>query len=193
MNMLRRVCVFCGSNTGFAETPARAAAQLGTRLAENGIGLVYGGASVGLMGTLADAALAAGGEVIGVLPRMFEVPALVHTGLTRLVIANSMHERKATMAELADAFIALPGGLGTFEELLEALTWNQLGLHHKPVGVLNVGGFFDPLIEQFNRAVTDGFLKSEHRELLVVEDDAARLLERLRQHRPTTMGKWLDR
>ena len=154
---------------------------------------VFCGSNVGLMGVLADAALAAGGEVIGVIPQVLVDKELAHQGLTELRIVTSMHERKATMAELSDAFIALPGGLGTFEELFEVLTWAQLGIHHKPCGCLNVLGYFDALAALLDGAVDEGFLRAEHRELLVVDDDASSLVRRLGEHSIGHVGKWLGR
>ncbi len=157
-----RICVFCGSSPGRSPAYAAAAAELGAELGRRGIGLVYGGGDVGLMGLLADATLAAGGEVIGVIPAAMVHQEVAHGGLTELRVTASMHERKALMAELADAFVALPGGLGTFEELCEILTWAQLDHHRKPVVVVDVEEFYEPLFELFDRAVVEGFLKAEH-------------------------------
>jgi uncharacterized protein (TIGR00730 family) len=163
---------------------------VGRLLAERRLGLVFGGGHIGLMGVLADAALAAGGEVIGVIPQMLVDRELAHPRLTELRIVRSMHERKALMAELADAFLALPGGLGTFEELCEVLTWAQLGLHGKPCGCLNVCGYFDPLAELLDRAVTEGFLPASHRLLLAIQTDPAALLSALEARLPVQPRPW---
>lgn len=163
---------------------------MGRLVAQRRLGLVFGGGHIGLMGVLADAALEAGGEVIGVIPQMLVDRELAHPRLTELRIVRSMHERKALMAELADAFIALPGGLGTFEELCEVLTWAQLGLHRKPVGCLNVCGYFDPLAALLDRAVAEGFLQPPHRQLLAIETDPASLLEALQARLPRTQPAW---
>lgn len=189
---LTRVCVFAGSSPGADPRYAQAAAALGTLLAHRGIGVVYGGGSVGLMGVIADAALAAGGEVMGVLPQALDRREIAHPGLTELRIVESMHERKAVMAELSDAFIALPGGLGTFEEVLEVATWTQLGIHEKPVGLLSVAGFYDDLAHVLDHAVRERFLRPEHRQLLLSDDDPADLLKRLEQWRPAEVDKWID-
>src|SRR5262245_39365670 len=177
------VCVFCGSNVGARPEFAAAAKEVGKFLSERGIRLVYGAGNIGLMGVLADAALAAHGEVIGVIPQMLVDKELAHRGLADLRIVTSMHERKAQMAELSDAFIALPGGLGTYEELCEVLTWAQLGLHHKPCGCLNVCGYFDPLNRLLDHGVAEGFVDPQHRRLLVAADDPVQLLALLEQHR----------
>lgn len=190
---MRRVCVFCGANPGERPLYLAAAHAVGRTLAERGIGVVYGGGSVGLMGAVADAALAAGGEVIGVIPRALELRELAHRRLTELVVVGSMHERKARMAELSDAFVALPGGMGTLEELSEVLTWGQLGLHERPCGLLDVGGYYRPLIAFFDAAVEEGFLRPEHRGMVHVEGDVARLLERFEAYRAPRLEKWIDR
>jgi hypothetical protein len=168
------------------------AESLGRHLAERKIRLVYGGGSCGLMGVVADAVIAAKGEVIGVIPKALERCEIAHYGLSELRVVNSMHERKALMAEMSDGFIALPGGLGTLEELFEVLTWSQLGIHSKPVAVLNVLGYFDPLLALLDRHVVEGFLRPEHRALLIHGDDVQELLEHMSEHRPTTLEKWLD-
>jgi uncharacterized protein (TIGR00730 family) len=191
MAKLRRVCVYCGSSPGNRAAFAVAAAGLGQLLAREGIGVVYGGASVGLMGIVADAALASGGEVIGVLPDKLFEREVAHAGLTELHTVGSMHERKALMSELADAFVALPGGYGTIEEVVEAVTWTQLGIHAKPVGLLDVDGYFEHLVAFLDRAVTDGLLRPESRSLLVCDDEPARLLERLRTGPPPPV-EWTD-
>ena len=174
-----RICVFCGSNPGVRPEYARAARDLGSLLARRGIGLVYGGGAVGLMGAVADAALEAGGAVVGVIPQTLVARELAHPGLTELRIVRTMHERKATMAELSTAFVTLPGGFGTLDETCEMLTWAQLGIHAKPCGLLNVAGYFDPLLAFLERAVEEGFLHAEHRALVVQETDPARLVEQL--------------
>jgi uncharacterized protein (TIGR00730 family) len=190
---LRRICVFCGSSRGNREEYLAAAREVGTLLARRGIGLVYGAGNVGLMGALADAGLAAGGEVVGIIPEALVGWEVAHQGLTELRIVTSMHERKAQMADLADAFIALPGGFGTLEELCEVLTWSQLGIHAKPVGLLNVGGYFDPLLALFDHAVQEGFLRPTHRSLVLEERDPARLLDLLAAYQPPPLDKWIDR
>jgi uncharacterized protein (TIGR00730 family) len=173
-----RVCVFAGSNAGGRPEYAAAARTLATECAARRLGIVYGGGSVGLMGVLADAALAARVEIIGVIPRPLATKEIAHPNLTELHIVESMHERKATMASLVDAFIALPGGLGTFEEALEVLTWSQLGIHAKPVGVLNVEGYYDGLLRWLSHAVGEGFVRREHLGLLLFADAPAELLDR---------------
>jgi len=174
-----RICVYCGSSVGARPTYAAAARELGRVLAGRGIGLVFGGGHVGLMGVLADTMLAAGADVIGVIPEALVARELAHQGVSDMRVVATMHERKALMADLADGFIALPGGLGTLEELFEALTWAQLGLHAKPCGLLDVGGFFDDLARFLDRVVEDGFVRPESRARLVVDNDPARLVERL--------------
>jgi uncharacterized protein (TIGR00730 family) len=181
---MKRLCVFAGSAVGHRAEYADAARGLAGELARRGLGLVYGGGSVGLMGVLADAGLAAGVEVIGVIPRPIASRELAHAGLTELRLVATMHERKATMASLADGFIALPGGLGTFEETLEMLTWSQLGVHAKPVGVLNVAGYYDGLLRWLSHAVGEGFLKRENLGLLLFGDTPTELLDRLASWRP---------
>ena len=172
-----RLCVFCGSNSGAAPDYRSAAEELGRSIASNGIGLVYGGSNVGLMGTLADATLAHGGEVIGVIPASLVNREVAHRGLTDLRIVETMHQRKALMADLADAFIAMPGGYGTFDELCEILTWAQLGLHTKPVGLLNTLGYWSPFLTFLDHAVDAGFLKRAHRDLLEVRAGVDELLD----------------
>ncbi len=180
---MKHVCVFCGSHSGGPAVYAEAARHLGAMLAGRGLGLVYGAGHVGLMGVLADAVLAAGGRVVGVIPKELVDRELAHTGLSELLIVETMHQRKALMAERSDAFLALPGGYGTLDETFEILTWAQLGLHAKPVGLLNVAGFFDGLLAWLDHASREGFLKRKHRELLAVDDDAGQLLDRLRAGR----------
>lgn len=190
---MQSVCVFCGSSPGAHPAYAEAAKELGQLLAARGVRLVYGGGHVGLMGALADAALAAGGTVIGVIPQSLADKELAHLGLTELRVVGSMHERKALMAELAEAFVALPGGIGTLEEFFEVWTWGQLGFHAKPCGLLNVGGFFDPLLAFLDGLVAQRFLRSEHRAMVEVDDAIPRLLARLAAHRAIDLPKWLDR
>lgn len=187
---ITRVCVFCGSSLGTAPVFARLAAHLGDILARRRIGLVYGGASVGLMGRLADAALAAGGEVIGVIPQALVDWEVAHRGLNDLRVVTSMHERKAVMADLADAFIALPGGLGTLDELAEILTWAQLGLHGKPIGLLEAEGYFAPLLAFLDNAVRAGFVQPMHRAMLLVDDDAEGLLAAFHAYQAPPPFKW---
>ena len=188
---IARICVFTGSSSGTRPEYRAAAKALGATLASRGIGLVYGGAKVGLMGAVADAALAAGGEVIGVIPQALIDREIGHTGLTEQHVVGSMHERKAKMAELSDGFIALPGGAGTLEELIEVYTWSQLGMHDKPMGVLNVKGYYDGLAAMLDHAVQEGFLRGEHRAAMHAEPTAEALLERFAGRRPTTLRKWL--
>ncbi len=176
---LRRICVYCGSKPGHPASFTATARHLGRVLADRGIGLVYGGASVGLMGAVADAALAAGGEVFGVIPGDLFADEVAHDGLTELHVVSSMHERKARMSELADAFIALPGGFGTIEEVVEAVTWTQLGIHAKPVALLDVDGYYRHLVAFLDRAVDDGLLTPAGRRLLGCDDDPERLVDGL--------------
>jgi uncharacterized protein (TIGR00730 family) len=188
---MRRVCVFCGSSTGVRPEYVAAARALGALLAERGIGLVYGGGAVGLMGALADAALAAGGEVIGVIPHALVARELAHNGVGDLRVVATMHERKALMNELADGFVALPGGLGTLEEIFEAWSWAQLGSHTKPCALLNVAGYYDALLAFLDHAVREQFLRPEHRAMLLVDDDPARLLDRCASYRAPHAPKWI--
>jgi uncharacterized protein (TIGR00730 family) len=190
--MLKRVCVFCGSSDGARSSYREAAAMLGRVLAARRIGVVYGGGNIGLMGALADAALGAGGDVIGVIPEHLVNKELAHRGVD-LRIVHSMHERKALMADLADAFIALPGGYGTLEEFCEVLTWSQLGLHAKPCGLLNVDGYYDSLLGLFDHAVAEGFVRPQSRDLVVVDDQAAPLLDRLAVWQAPQVERWIDR
>jgi hypothetical protein len=184
------VCVFTGSSPGARPAYAEAARALGAELAGRGLRLVYGGASVGLMGAVADAALAAGGEVVGVIPQHLVDREVAHTGLTDLRVTGSMHERKALMAELSSAFVALPGGFGTLEELFEVLTWSQLGLHAKPCGLLDVAGYWAPLRAFADHSVAEGFVRPAHRELLLAGTDPAALLDDLAAWRPAAVPKW---
>ena len=190
---MKRVCVFCGSRNGTRDQYVAAARRMGEALARRGIGLVYGGGGIGLMGVLADAAVSAGGDVIGVIPKALMAREVAHRGLPDLRVVASMHERKAVMAELADAFVALPGGFGTLEEFCEALTWAQLGIHRKPCGLLNVEGFFDPLLSLFDHAVRERFVSPDHRSLVVVEEDPERLLDALSRWEPPALERWMGR
>jgi len=190
---IKRVCVYCGSNSGSLPAFAGAARKLGAALARRGLGLVYGGGCVGLMGMVADAAVAQGGEVIGVIPEVLAKKEIAHFSLKDLRVVGSIHERKALMAELADAFIALPGGFGTMEEFCEALTWAQLGLHHKPLGLLNVAGFYDPLLAFFDHAVERNFIRPAHRQLVLAETAPDLLLDLLARPQPPAPHKWMDR
>jgi hypothetical protein len=189
--VIRSLCVYCGSNPGGDPAFAAATQALARRLVERDVRVVYGGGAVGLMGTLADAALAAGGTVIGVIPQALMDREIGHRGLTELRVVGSMHQRKALMAELADAFVALPGGIGTLEELIETYTWSQLGLHAKPLGVLNVNGYYDALEALLDQAVRSRFLRAEHRAVLAVESEVGALLDRLDSAVVPTLTKWL--
>ncbi len=190
---MKRLCVFCGSAIGRQTVYADAARALAVALLDRGLGLVYGGGSVGLMGTIADAVLAGGGEVIGVLPKGLARKELAHDGLTELHLVGSMHERKALMASLADGFVALPGGLGTLEEILEILTWAQLGIHRKPVGLVDVGGYWGGLLALLRHAVGEGFVRPEYAARLLVEPGPDALLHRFAAWRPPVAPPvWLD-
>jgi uncharacterized protein (TIGR00730 family) len=191
--MLSSICVFCGSSLGNPDIYTRAAEELGCLLARRGIELVYGGGKTGLMGKLADACLSGGGRVTGVIPRALVAKEVAHAGLTELRIVGSMHERKAMMADLAHAFIALPGGYGTWDEFCEVVTWSQLGLHQKACAILNVGGYYDPFLAMADRALADGFVRPAHREMVVTDTDPARLLDRLETYGVPTVEKWIRR
>jgi uncharacterized protein (TIGR00730 family) len=188
---LKRVCVYCGSHDGSRPAFADAARAMGKALAEGNIELVYGGGRIGLMGALADATLAAGGNVIGVIPRSLVTREIAYLDLKDLRVVGSMHERKALMAELADAFIALPGGFGTLEEFCEVLTWAQLGLHRKPIGLLNVEGFYDSLLGFFDHLVAEEFVRAVYRGLVLVENDPRRLLQALAAFQSPKLDKWI--
>lgn len=190
---MKSVCVFCGSSPGINGAYADNAQALGRMLADTDITLVYGGGHVGLMGVVADSVLEAGGTVIGVMPRALVEREISHSGLTELHVVGSMHERKAIMAELAEGFIALPGGTGTLEEFFEVLTWAQLGEHQKPCGLLNTAGYYDPLLQFFDHMVEQRFLKEEHRALMLVEENPESLLGRFATYEPPKTAKWLDR
>jgi uncharacterized protein (TIGR00730 family) len=189
---MKRICVYCGSSPGSLPAYAAAARRCGQVIAARGLALVYGGGNVGLMGLVADAALEAGGEVIGVIPHKLFAREVAHTRLTALLPVHSMHERKHKMAELADGFIALPGGIGTMEELFEAFTWLQLGLHRKPVGLLNVCGFYDSLLQFLTHMEQQRFLKTAHLQTLLVEQEIERLLDRLEAFVPKKVAKWME-
>lgn len=188
---MKRLCVFCGSSSGADPAFTAVAREVGTLLAREGIALVYGGGSVGLMGEVANAVLAAGGEAIGVIPHGLWAREVGHRNLTELHIVDTMHERKAMMADLADAFLALPGGLGTLEEIFEVWTWAQLGMHEKPCGFLNVNGFYAPLFEFLDRAVASKFLKPQHRAIAIVEEDVATMFRRFETYTPPKVEKWI--
>jgi uncharacterized protein (TIGR00730 family) len=190
---VKRLCVFSGSSPGAHPDYAEATAALGRALAGAGIGVVYGGASVGLMGTVADAALAAGGEVVGVIPAALRDREIAHPGLSELHVVGSMHERKALMADLSDGFVALPGGTGTLDELFEVYTWTQLGLHAKPLGLLDVRGYYASLVAFLDHAVAERFVTAEHREMLVVAERPEALLDAFRRWRAPVRAKWIDR
>ena len=186
-----RICVFCGSSAGIRPAYAAMAAALGRAMAARGIGLVYGGSRVGLMGAIADATLAAGGSAIGVIPQALVDKEIAHNGLSELRIVRSMHERKAMMADLSAGFVALPGGIGTLEELFEIWTWAQLGDHRKPVAMLNVDGFYDGLLAFLDRQSSEGFVRREHRDMLIVESDPDALLDRCAAYEPPALAKWI--
>ncbi|MBD9426761.1 TIGR00730 family Rossman fold protein [Pseudomonas sp. PDM15] len=190
---LKSVCVFCGASPGARPIYREAAENLGRSLAERGLTLVYGGGAVGLMGVVADAALAAGGEVIGIIPQSLERAEIGHKGLTRLEVVDGMHARKARMAALADAFISLPGGLGTLEEMFEVWTWGQLGYHAKPLGLLEVEGFYARLTDFLDHLVAERFVREPHRAMLQVGESPTELLDRLAAWQPTVAPKWVDR
>jgi uncharacterized protein (TIGR00730 family) len=190
--MLRRICVFCGSSSGTQPIYTHAAETVGRLLAQQGTELVYGGGNVGLMGTVADSCLAHGGRVLGVIPQLLVDKEVAHTGLTELRIVGSMHERKALMADLADAFIALPGGFGTWEEFCEILTWSQLGIQRKACALLNVNGYYSPLLQMADNAVAEGFLRPIHRDLLLSGEDPTALLDRLNTYVVPTVDKWIN-
>lgn len=190
---MKRICVFCGSKVGHRPIYADSARQLGAALVARRLGLVYGAGHIGLMGVLADAVLQAGGEVIGVIPQALVDKELAHHGLTQIHVVATMHQRKALMADLSDGFLAIPGGFGTADELFEILTWAQLGLHAKPIGLLNVAGFFDPLRAWLDHAVAESFLRAKHRRLLLEGDDPGPLLDRMASYQPEPeTAKWID-
>ena len=190
---MQRLCVFCGSSPGRRPIHAESARSLGKIMAARGLALVYGGGHVGLMGVLADAVLEAGGEVIGVIPQSMVDKELAHTGISKLHIVGTMHERKALMADLADGFIALPGGWGTLEEFFEVLTWAQLGLHQKPCGLLNVRGFFDGLLSFIDHSIDERFVRGQNRSMVIVANSSGELLELFDRYVPPAVEKWIDR
>ncbi len=191
--MMESLCVFCGSASGSRPAYKEVASQLGRIMAERKIRLIYGGGKVGMMGAVADAALAAGGDVIGVIPGALVERELAHHEVTELIVVESMHQRKAKMAELSDAFLALPGGFGTLEELFEVVTWAQLGFHHKPCGLLNVEGFFDALLAMLDHAHNEAFLYQGNRELLLTANEPRQILELLIEAHPKQNPRWIDR
>ena len=191
--MLKRICVFCGSSPGTRAIYVQTAQEVGRLLAERGIELIYGGGKVGLMGAVADACLGDGGRVTGVIPQLLVDKEVAHNGLTELRIVQTMHERKALMADLSDAFLALPGGYGTWDELCEVLTWSQIGIQRKASALLNVNGYYDPLLAMADHAVAEGFLRDVHRDLLLTDTDAARLFDRLASYSTPLVDKWMDR
>jgi uncharacterized protein (TIGR00730 family) len=188
---MRRICVYCASSDGARPEYLAAAREMGRVLAARGLTLLYGGARLGLMGAMADAALAEGGEVIGVMPHGLVEREVAHRGLTTLLVVDSMHERKATMAAQADAFIAMPGGLGTLEELFETWTWAQLGVHRKPVGLLDVAGYWRPLVAMMDHVSAEGFFRGDHRDWLEIAESPEALLDRIEVFNPPTVRKWL--
>ena len=192
-NKIKSLCVYCGSSSGISPVYTEAARALAASLVQNNIALVYGGGHVGLMGKIADAVLQAGGQVTGVIPQALMVPEVGHDHLTELIVVKDMHERKAKMAELSDGFIAMPGGIGTLEELFETLTWVQLGFHEKPVGLLNPAGFFDGLIDFIAHLVEQGFLKPEHARLLITDTSPVTLLQKLQQFEMQPGVSWMSR
>lgn len=190
---MKSICVYCGSNFGDRNSYLEAAKSLGIEMAQRGITLVYGGGNVGLMGAVADSVLAAGGKVIGVIPQALFDKEVAHTGLGDLRVVSSMHERKSLMADLADAFIALPGGLGTLEEFCEVATWTQLGFHRKACGLLNIEGFFDGLLSFLNHATQEKFIRPEHRSIVLVGETPGELIQKLSQFEVPNVHKWIDR
>lgn len=191
---IQSICVYCGSADGVRAEYYDAAFQMGKELARSGIRLIYGAGKTGLMGAVADAVLQTGGEVVGVVPTLLNTPQLIHANLTRLEVVDTIHTRKARMSELADAFIALPGGYGTFEELFETLTWAQIGLHQKPVGLLNALNYFDPLLELVQHALREGFIYDEHRTMMLSSDTPDRLIAMLRDYEtPQNLDRWVNR
>ncbi len=189
--MMKSICVFCGSSWGYRKDYEESAIALSREIARRGYRLVYGGSSVGLMGACADAALAEGGEVVGILPRQLKLKEIDHKGLTELHLTDSMHERKAMMAEMSDGFISLPGGAGTMDELFEIWTWGMLGWHEKPSALVNVSGYYDDLIRFLDKTATEGFVKQEHRDMLIVGDDPSAILDRMEAYEPPVVSKWI--
>jgi len=190
---MKRICVFCGSSSGSDRVYLETAAKVGEFLVANSIELVFGGGRVGLMGRIADTVMAKGGRAIGVIPAALDKKEIAHRGLTELHIVDSMHERKAMMAELSDGFIALPGGFGTFEEFCEIVTWAQLGIHQKPCALLNVNGFYDHMITMFDHSTRQGFIRDEHRGIVLVESDIESLFDLMKNYVPPIIEKWIDK
>jgi hypothetical protein len=194
MGSIQNICIYCGSSDQINDEYLQAAGDMGAALVERGLRLVYGGGGTGMMGALADSVLENGGEVIGIIPTMFETPELLHTGLTELIVVDDINTRKTRMAEKADAFVALPGGFGTFDELFEILTWSQIGLHRSPVGILNTLEYFTPLLAVIEHARQEGFIYNEHIELLITESDSQALLTRMEAfERPQNLERWVQR
>jgi len=190
---IRSICIYCGSNPGTRPEFIEQAQRFARMLAKRGIRIVYGGASIGIMGAIADAALAEGGTVIGVIPQSLVDREVAHDGLTQLIVTSSMHERKARMADLSDAFVALPGGIGTLEEIFEIWTWSQLGLHEKPCGLLNIGGYYDSLARFLDETVVNGFLGPGHRSMLLTADTGEGVLSAFEAYEPPSVVKWVER
>ena len=194
MGSIQNICIYCGSSDQINDEYLQAAGDMGAALVERGLRLVYGGGGTGMMGALADSVLENGGEVIGIIPTIFETPELLHTGLTELIVVDDINTRKTRMAEMADAFVALPGGFGTFDELFEILTWSQIGLHRSPVGILNTLEYFTPLLAVIEHARQEGFIYNEHIELLITESDSQALLTRMEAfERPQNLERWVQR
>ena len=189
--MMKRIAVFCGSSSGTNEVYIEGVRKLGVALAEQNIHLVFGGGKVGLMGVLADAVLAAGGEAIGVIPGFLNIREVAHEDVTELITVSSMHERKALIHDMSDGFIALPGGFGTLDELFESLTWGQLGIHQKPVGILNINGYFSQILSAMDRMVGEGFLKGINRDMVLVSERIEELLEKMELYRAPSVPKWI--
>ena len=190
---MNNICVFCGSNSGSAPIYTQAAQELGALLVERQIQLIYGGGNVGLMGIIANHMLSLGGKVVGVIPGFLDAKEVGHKELTKMIVVNTMHERKQVMADMANGFIAMPGGFGTLDELCEILTWSQLGLHACPIGLLNVAGYFDPLINMFDHMTTQRFLNPKNREIVLVDHNPAKLLQKMEEYEAPDVEKWLDR
>lgn len=190
---MKSICVFCGSNSGLNPAYVQAAKNLGAEIVKQGLSLIYGGASVGLMGAIADAVLKAGGQAFGVIPQNLESKEIAHKNLTKLYVVESMHQRKQMMFDLSDAFLTLPGGLGSLEEICEVLTWAQLGLHKKPCGFLNINGFYDHLIVQFDRIVSEGMMKPENREMILVDNSITAILQKFRSYQAPSVDKWITK
>jgi len=190
---MKQVCIFCGSYPGSKPVYVESAHQMGLGLAQRGLGLVYGGGCVGLMGAVADGTIAGGGKTVGVIPQSLVDRELAHKGLSEIHIVTSMHQRKAMMAEIADAFVAMPGGFGTLDELFEIITWAQLGFHHKPIALLNIDGYFDPMLTFIEHMAVEGFIKPEHRDALLVKNSVDTLLDTLLSYQPPPLEKWIKK